>query len=375
MENFLSALYIASGFIVVITIVVFVHEMGHFLVARWNKVKVEIFSIGLGKEIFGWTDRYGTRWRISLIPLGGYIKMFGEPSSQYNNQYNNIVMQSPPSDQAFIAKKIWQKIAIVVAGPGANFLFSIVLFTCIFWFFGKMVTNPLIAEIQPTMPAAIAGLMPNDKIVALDGKKINSFEDVIRYIQLNTGQNIDFLIERDETSLNIPIKPVLTAVTDILGDKQCVWQVGIKSVETYHQEFAFFPSFEMAINQTQNIIQDSLAAISQIISGERSVKQLQGIISTARVSGEAAKMGILPLLFLAGFLSVAIGLFNLFPIPLLDGGHLMFYIIELLQGKPLSVKIQEAAFKIGLILIGGIFILALYNDLIGAFQIQPILEC
>ena len=371
MESFLSVLYTIAGFIAVITIVVFVHELGHFLVARWNNVKVEIFSIGLGKEIFGVTDRYGTRWRVSWIPLGGYIKMLGEPTLEHNNGLPQI----PRSGHAFIDKKTWQKIAIVAAGPIANFIFSIMLFTLIFWAFGKMVAAPVIAEIQTDMPAAAAGLMPDDKILALDGKKINSFEDIARYIQLNTGQDISFLIERNGKSSTLIIKPILKAVTDILGDRQCIRQVGIKFAETSHQEFAFFQSFEMAIVQTQNIISDSLTAISQIITGERSVKQLQGIVSTARVSGEAARMGILSLLFLAGFLSVAIGLFNLFPIPLLDGGHLIFYLIELLRGKPLSTKIQETAFKIGLFLIGGIFILALYNDLIGAFQMQPIPEC
>ena len=375
MDLLLNGLYIFLGFIFVITLVVFVHELGHFLVARLNGVKVEVFSIGLGREIFGFYDRHGTRWRISLIPVGGYIKMMGDSSVADHQEIAIDAATTSTNSASFNSKKVWQKILIVLAGPLANFIFAIVIFTLMFWVGGRMVSLPIIDEVIQDSPANKAGIKVNDQILALDGKEIFLADDVSRYIQLTSVQSILFNVNRADKVIDIMVYPEQKLINDLLGNTQCVRQVGIRFTSPVLKEFSFSQSFVSGVMQTYQITADSLKAIYQIVIGERSAKQLQGIISTARVSGEVAKIGLSSLLLLAAFLSVAIGLFNLFPIPLLDGGHLLFYAIELLRGKPLSIKVHEILFRVGVILIALIFILALYNDITGVLKIDQVIKC
>ncbi|MDC0073450.1 RIP metalloprotease RseP [Alphaproteobacteria bacterium] len=351
-------------FILTLTVLIFVHEMGHYLVARLNKVRVEVFSIGFGKEIFGWNDKVGTRWKICFFPLGGYVKFFGDMgvSSSKPDISSDEISQSDLKF-AFHNKGLFQRASIVVAGPGANFLFAIALFTIVFYSFGQPVTSPVIDKILPDSSASNAGLQEGDKIIKANKNNIRSFEEIRNIVQLRPNQLITLVVLRNNEEIIVKITPKLVHVTDRFGNKFSVGQLGITSSNVQLVKHDIFNAFLVSINSTFEVMMSTLFAVKQIIIGDRGAEELSGPIGIAKMTGDIAQYGVLPLIQLAAFLSISIGLVNLFPIPMLDGGHLMFYFFEAILGKPLNAKVQDLSIKFGLILVLALFVFTTFNDL------------
>ncbi|MBL41585.1 MAG: RIP metalloprotease RseP [Rhodospirillaceae bacterium] len=350
-------------FMIVLTLLVFVHEMGHYLIARINSVKVEVFSIGFGPELFGFFDGNGTRWRFSLIPLGGYVKFLGDmgPASMPNQ--SKIDKKSPNHDLMFHNKTIFQRASIVVAGPLANFILSIIIFSFIFLVYGKSFSLPIINEILPNSAAERYGLKERDTILSVGRNKIKNFEDLRSIIQLNPNIKLKMNILRDGKVIDLIVIPSLVEIEDNFGNKYKIGQLGVRSNETEYIKLGFIPSLLSSIDQTYSVIKISLVAIKQILFGKRSTDELAGVIGIAKMTGDVAQVSIIAVLQLMAFLSISLGLVNLFPIPLLDGGHLLFYIFEAILGRPLSIKVQEFGMKLGLIVVIFLFLLTTVNDL------------
>jgi regulator of sigma E protease len=354
-------------FLIVLTVVVFFHELGHFLVGRWNGVRVEAFSVGFGPEIFGFTDRHGTRWKFSIIPLGGYVKFFGDSDAASSPDFDAAAsMSDSERKESFVHKRVGQRAAVVAAGPIANFILAIVIFTMSFMIFGRFVSEPVISEVFSDSPAAKAGLMPGDVILTIDGHRIESFNDVVRIIAPNPGREVKIVVRRDGEQVSIPLTPERTEREDRFGNVNEYGMIGIANepeetngrIETAGP----FKAFGLAVGETWFITKSTILYLKEIIVGNQSADQLGGPIRIAKVSGEVATVGISALVNLAAVLSVSIGLLNLFPIPMLDGGHLVFYAIEAIRGRPLGERAQEIGFRIGLSLVLMLMIFATWND-------------
>ena len=354
--------YIAP-FLVVLTLLVFVHEMGHYLVARMNSVKVEVFSIGFGPELFGLNDRYGTRWKLSIIPLGGYVKFLGDMGPASMPDKNKLNNNSDNYQSMFHNKSIFQRISVVFAGPLANFIFAILIFTFIFSVYGKPFSVPVINEILPNSSAQIFGLKENDKVLSIGNEKINSFEDLRNIVQMNPNNKLKFSILRGKKVFDIYVTPKLVEIEDNFGNKYKIGQLGIKSSQTEYLKLGFVSSLIFSFEQTYTVIKISLLAVKQIILGDRGTDELAGIIGIAKMTGDVAQISIIAVLQLMAFLSISLGLVNLFPIPMLDGGHLLFYFFEAILGRPLSIKVQEFGMKLGFIIVIFLFLLTTFNDL------------
>ena len=350
-------------FLIVLTLLVFVHEMGHYLIARINSVKVEVFSIGFGPELFGFFDGRGTRWKFSLIPLGGYVKFLGDMGPASMPDQKKIDSKSPNYQLMFHNKTIFQRSSIVVAGPLANFIFSIVIFSFIFLIYGKSFSVPIINEILPNSAAEKYGLKENDTILSVGKNKIKSFEDLRSLIQLNPDTKLKVTILRDDKIIDLIVIPTLVEVEDNFGNKYSIGQLGIRSNQTENIKLGPMQSLLSSIDQTYSVIKISLLAVKQILFGKRSTDELAGIIGIAKMTGDVAQISVLAVLQLMAFLSISLGLVNLFPIPLLDGGHLLFYFFEAILGRPLSIKVQEFGMKLGLIVVIFLFLLTTVNDL------------
>jgi regulator of sigma E protease len=356
-------------FLIVLTVVVFFHELGHFLVARFFGVKIEAFSIGFGPELFGWNDRHGTRWRVSAIPLGGYVKFLGDETVSSKpealrrlDQYDEATRK-----QLFQLKPVGQRAAVVVAGPIANFILTVVIFSLLFMTVGKAIVEPRIGEVVPGSPAQAAGFLAGDKIISVDEGAIRSFSEVQRYVATSGGRPLKIYIERDHKPLTLIVTPRFDSVREKVGGDQKVWMIGLRSmlqtgpllVERYDPLTAVW----MGIQETWFIIDRTLLFIHDLFAGQAPVGELGGPIRIAQVSGQAADVGPVALLSLMAILSVSIGLLNLFPIPMLDGGHLVFYAIEAVRRRPLSEKVQEIGFRIGLALVLTLMVIATWNDI------------
>jgi regulator of sigma E protease len=349
-------------FLVVLSVLVFVHEWGHYQVARWCGVKVDVFSIGFGPEIFGWNDRRGTRWKFSLIPLGGYVKMLGDmDASSARSTLEGIAPEL--RDQAFPAKSVGQRAAIVFAGPAVNFIFAILILGGIYNIWGQPYTEAVIGSIAENSAAAEAKLRVGDKILEIDGAPIYRFEDVQRIIQVGAGQPVELKIQRAEEILAVPITPKIVAAEDRFGNQHRLPRLGVMSTQTAYEQHGFFASFYYAGKETYDLSLATLKAVGQIIVGVRSVQELGGPLRIAQLSGQAASIDYVALLGLIALLSINLGLINLFPVPLLDGGHLVFYAIEAVRGKPPNEQIMNAAAAIGVMAVGSLMVLAVYNDL------------
>ncbi len=350
-------------FLIVLTVLVFVHELGHYLVARWCKVRIEVFSIGFGPEIFGWNDRAGTRWKFSLIPLGGYVKMFGDadPASMPAAELTTMT----PEEQAvsFHHKRLTQRVAVVAAGPIANFIFAILVMAALYATVGQPFTPAQVGQVQPGSAAEAGGIKPGDVFLAIDNHKVESFEDVQTLVHLNVGTPMTLLMQRGQSELTLVITPRVSAVTDRLGN---VHRLGLLGVEVSGVTFVKrdpFTAVWRAGGETMNITVGTLQAVWQMVIGARSADDLGGPLRIAQMSGEVAKGGLVPLISLMALLSVNLGLINLFPIPVLDGGHLLFYAAEAIRGKPLGPKAQEYGFRLGLALVLTLMVFATWNDL------------
>jgi regulator of sigma E protease len=363
-----SRLMYALPFLFVLTVVVFIHELGHFLVARWCGVKVKAFSIGFGKEIFGFNDRHGTRWRLAWIPLGGYVKFMDDENAASVPSRESLDRMTPEERAgAFQAKPVWQRAAVVAAGPAANFLLAILLFAFMAYTFGVRRTEARVEAVVPESAAAAAGLQAGDLVVSVDGKDITSFSDLQRLVSLSAGRPLDLRVKRGEATLEVPVTPRKMTIDDPIGGKVEDWRIGIQQTIREGTVEVYAPSVLGAlwhgVTQTRDVAVGTLTYIADVLSLRRSPDQLGGPVRIADISGKVAKLGFNNLIHLICVISVSVGLINLFPIPLLDGGHLMFYAIEAVRRRPLSERSQEFGFRIGFAVVLTLMILATFNDL------------
>lgn len=363
--NFLSYLI---PFLFVLTIVVFVHEMGHFLVARWCGVGIKAFSIGFGPEIFGFYDKHGTRWRVAWIPLGGYVKFIDDENAASAGQKSLESLPEEDRAKTFQGKTLAQRAAIVAAGPFANFLFAILIFTVIFSVFGQRITAPRVDTVTEDSAAARAGFQPGDLVTSIDGTKIANFSEMQRIVATSPDRELHVVVDRDGKSVDLTAIPERKEITDRFGNTFKIGLLGIKrstspddwTLERHNPATAFV----MGVKECYFVVSRSLGYLYDVIKGREDADQLGGPLRIAQVSGQVATAGFLALLNLAAIISVSIGLINLFPIPMLDGGHLLFYGIEAVRGKPLSESTQEIGFRIGLAFVLMLMIFATWNDLI-----------
>ncbi len=352
-------------FLVVLTILVFVHELGHYWIARRKGVKVEIFSIGFGPELVGWTAKSGTRWKISLLPLGGYVKMFGDmDASSRPDDEKFAAMTAEERSVAFPMKPLGARAWIVAGGPLANFLFAFLLLCGLFIFDGQTRTPAVITGVVEGSAAAEAGLLPGDRIVSVNGQQIVRFEELQRFIQLNLEQPIEMVVERDGQSVPLTAQPKIVEIDDAGGCPMKIARLGVSAEGAELVEFGPLEAIGVAASETWGIARDTLAGIWQIITGERSTDELGGPVRIAEISGQVAKFGLVSIIWFMAVISVNLGLINLFPIPVLDGGHLLFYAIEGARGRPLGARAQDYGFKIGIALVLSLMIFATINDLV-----------
>ena len=360
--------YVLS-FLAVLTAVIFVHELGHYWVARWNGVRVEVFSIGFGPELYGWNNRYGTRWKISAIPLGGYVKFFGDASAA---SAPSEIEDMTPAERAvaFHHKRLLQRAAIVAAGPFANFLFAIVIFALLFGLVGQPFTPPVIGGVVSGSPAEKAGFRIGDRILSIDGTGIERFEELRSYVAMRADESLRVTVLRDHEERNLVVMPARVEVPDGFGGTQKIGQIGIQTRGIEFVRHGPVAAVWYATRETGALVVGTLNYVGRMLAGRESGDQLSGPLGIAKISGDAARLSLGALVMLAATISVAIGLMNLFPIPMLDGGHLLFYAIEALRGRPLGVRAQEFGFRIGLALVLMLFLFATWNDLnrLGVFD-------
>jgi regulator of sigma E protease len=355
-------------FVLVLSLLVFVHEMGHYLIGRLSGIRVLAFSIGFGPEIAGFTDRHGTRWKLSAIPLGGYVRFFGDEDASSKPDVDKVAaMTEEERAQSFAGAKLWKRAATVAAGPIANFILAIAIFAVLFAIYGRPVADPVVAEVKPDSAAAQAGIEPGDLLVAIDGSKVETFDDVRRYVSIRPGHHIVVTVERNGERRDFPMVPQATDMTDQFGNKMEIGIIGIvTNQEVGHfriQTFTPLQAVAEGTRQTGHIISGTFEYIGNLLGGYMKPDQLGGPIRVAQASGQMATLGIAAVLQLAAVLSVSIGLLNLMPVPVLDGGHLMFYAIEAVRGKPLGAGAQDIAFRIGLAMVLSLMVFATWNDI------------
>ena len=356
-------------FLFVLSLVVFFHELGHFLVARWCGVRVLVFSIGFGPEIIGFHDRHGTRWKISAIPLGGFVKFFGdENAASVPDSARLAAMDADERAHSFMFQPVAKRAAIVVAGPLANFFLAIVIFAGVFMLYGKQTMSARVDSVQADSVAAEAGFKAGDVVVAINGRPIENFTEMQKIVGASAGEALAITVDRGGSQLVLNAKPALKEVKDNFGNVQRVGILGI-SRSMAPEDLKLHPvappqAVVLAVKETWSVIERTLGYIGGVIAGREAANQLGGPIRIAQMSGQVASFGFVPLIQLAAVLSVSIGLLNLFPIPLLDGGHLLFYLIEGIRGRPLSERAQEVGFRIGLAIVLMLMIFATFNDII-----------
>jgi len=356
-------------FIALILVVVFIHEYGHYYFAKKYGVGVTDFSIGFGKEIFGWNDNSGTRWKICWIPLGGYVKFFGDRNvfSQADQEEMLKKYNTEERKKLFVLKPLYQRSIIVAAGPVANFILAIVIFLSIYMFIGKDLTPAMVAEVQKDSPAEMAGFMKNDIILEIDGTEVKSILDVSKLIMMSTSEIIDFKVSRYDQDVFLGVKPNVVQSEDNLGNKIKKRMIGIKispyNNEINHVKLGPARALYYSFTEVYFVVTSSLKYLTSIIGGSGDSSQLGGPIRIAKITGQVAEFGFIPFLSMMAYISISLGLINLFPIPLLDGGHLMFYGFEKVLGRPLSQKTQEGFFRIGMFLLLFLMFFATFNDL------------
>ena len=356
-------------FLFVLTVVVFFHELGHFLVARWCGVKVLTFSLGFGPELAGFNDRHGTRWKISAIPLGGYVKFFGDDSEASTPSSETLAgMTAEERAGSFHHKKVGPRAAIVAAGPIANFLLAIVIFTCLFTFFGKPSTTARVDKVEAGSAADKAGFQAGDVVMSIDGKAIGSFSDMQRIVGTRAGEQLAFTIKRGDSTLQLQGTPQLREVKDSFGNVHRLGVLGITRAtnpgDSVTERVDPATALWLGVKETWFVVERTLAYIGGVFTGREAADQVGGPIRIAQISGQVATIGVGALVHLAAVLSISIGLLNLFPVPLLDGGHLLFYAVEAVRGRPLSDRAQEMGFRIGLGLVLMLMVFATYNDIL-----------
>ena len=353
---------------VVLMVVVFFHELGHFQVGRWCGVQIEAFSIGFGRELFGFNDKYGTRWKLSLIPLGGYVKFVGDENAASLPKASQTP-ESARDKTLFHNASVWKRIATVAAGPIANFILAIAIFAVVFATVGRPLTAPRVDTLMPGGAAEAAGFLPGDVIVEIDGKPIDSFSQIQQIVTLAAGNTLTVVVDRDGEKITLTPTPERREMPDGLGGTQ---RVGVLCItrnmeegDLVYERFGPIQAVAEGVKETGHIIERTMTYVGRLIAGRETADQLSGPIRIAQVSGVIASSGGMTALFhLSAILSVSIGLINLFPIPMLDGGHLVFYAIEAIRGRPVNQRAQEIGFRIGLALVIMLFVFVTFNDIV-----------
>jgi regulator of sigma E protease len=356
------------AFLFVITLVVFFHELGHFLVARFFGVKVEVFSVGFGKEIFGWNDKRGTRWKLSWLPVGGYVKFAGDADAASTPDRKAAArMSAAERNQMLAFKPVGQRAAVAAAGPFANFILAIVLLTGLFLYSGQTAITPLIGDVAKGSAADQAGIRSGDLVTRIGDTAITDFQQLPEIISTGSGQTLHMQLLRAGKPLELWVKPRMTTSPDGLGGTEDRFVIGVlpsRTAPLIHHSYNPLTAAGAALSQVVDIARGTLIGIGQIVTGKASVNQLHGPLGIGNITRKVAEFGFLPLLHLVAFLSVSIGLANLFPIPLLDGGHLLYYGCEAVLGRPLGERAQDVGFRLGLVLVLGLMLLTTWNDLV-----------
>ncbi|MEO1045333.1 MAG: RIP metalloprotease RseP [Pseudomonadota bacterium] len=357
-------LFSIGAFLLLLGPLVFVHEMGHYLVGRWCGVKAEVFSIGFGKEIFGWYDRLGTRWRVSVLPLGGYVQFAGDmnPASQPDAEWQNL--PDAERNKTFQSKSLWQRAAIVFAGPAINFLFAILIFAGFAMVYGKVVTPPVVENVEPGTAAAEYGLQEGDHILAINGEKIEYFGDIRQQVAPWPGGEASLLIERDGAELTKTITLGTAYIEDRFGNRSPYGLLGIAPPERVIEPASLLEAPQIGVEQTVRVVRFMITTLGQIITGSRSLKELGGPLKIGQVSGERLAAGTAEFVELVALISINLGFINLLPIPMLDGGHLLFYAIEAVRRRPAGPRMQEWAFRFGLSFVLLFMVLVTVNDVL-----------
>ncbi|HQY72352.1 MAG TPA: RIP metalloprotease RseP [Aestuariivirga sp.] len=375
--DFLNFVHMPFGyllpFIAALTIIVFIHELGHFLVARWCGVAVEVFSIGFGREIFGWNDRHGTRWKVCWLPLGGYVKFEGDANP------TSLPQASPEAGTIrtagnFHGKPVWKRAAVVAAGPIANFLLSIVIFASVFAFVGMPMNEPRVGTVQPGSAAEKAGITSGDLIAAIDGVKIETFGDIVKSVSFRGGELLNVTIDRNGTPIVLNIVVGTVEEPDGFGGTSRRGLLGIsppkETVATPLRRLSITDAVSQGTSETWRIVSVTFKYLGKLVRGQENSKQIGGPVSIAKMAGDAASSGVIRFAIFIAFLSTSVGLINLFPIPMLDGGHLVYYAIETVSGKPLGKQAQEWGFRVGLSLVAMLMAFGFWNDLTRVFAMM-----
>jgi regulator of sigma E protease len=363
MDAALNLLHTLLSFFIVISVIVFIHEFGHYIVAKWAGVKITAFSIGFGKELVGWTDRSGTRWKIAVLPLGGYVKMYGDASAA-STADEDAMAQMSEAERAltFHHKPLYKKAAIVAAGPLFNFLLTIAVFCYFIMTSGLPSAEPVVGQLMPDSPAMQAGLKPGDRILKVNEYDINSFNDIPYRISTNLGTPVTLHLLRGGKEIEIVLTPKEVEDDDGLGNKVKRPLIGIKSTEIKYKDVGLASALGESVNRTYMICATTLKVVGQMVTGQRGARDLKGPVGIAQLSGQAAQKDFHTVLWLIALLSANLGLVNLFPIPLLDGGHLAYYTLEAVRGRPLAEKFQEYGFRFGFVVLASLMAFTLFND-------------
>jgi regulator of sigma E protease len=359
-------------FLAVLTVIIFVHEMGHYLVARWNGVAIQTFSIGFGKELVGWDDRHGTRWRISAIPLGGYVRFVGDMNASSAPDVEAIANADPElAPRLFANKNVWQRMSVVAAGPIANVILTFLILYALLLGYGRYTIPPVVGEVIAGSVAEAAGIEKGDIIVSVDGYAVRGFEDFQRLVATSPERQVTIELDRGSESQTIVLVPEATQVEDRFGNSQRIGRIGVSRDVAETDVTLYRPGPVEAVGMTfeeiRFIVQRTAAFLGDFFVGRGDVEQLGGPVKVARVSGEVATLGIVALINLTALLSLNIGIFNLLPVPMLDGGHLMYYLVEAVRGRPLSMKVQEIGFRFGFALVLALMVFTLFNDTLFAY--------
>ncbi len=368
MDWFVNIVYYIVPFIVLLGILVFVHEFGHYIVAKLSGVQVEAFSIGFGKQLWGFTDKSGTRWKISAIPLGGYCQFLGD-GDETSTTSETKELTEEQKKRAFAFQSPFKKLLISLAGPGANYLFAVLIFASIFYFVGKVDFPPVVGSVISGGAAEQAGIKVKDRILTINGVKIENFDDIRREVELNTNEKVTVELEREgkTMTLSFPLKKVSIEQESSL-DKPDRPMLGVRSInviEVQKLDLSLWESLRDAVKETWNITDVTLRGVGQMISGERGSDEVGGIIRIAEMSGDITReQGVLSLFIFMALLSVNLGLINLFPVPLLDGGHVVIYLIEIATGREINEKIKDGLFKLGFALLISLMVFATWNDVV-----------
>ncbi len=372
MEWLINAVYYVVPFVVVLGILVFVHELGHFAVARMCGVKVDVFSIGFGKELWGRRDKQGTYRKIAAVPLGGYCQFLGDDDASSAGDGKASELSEEEKKFTFQYQSPAKKLVIALAGPMSNYLFAILIFAGIFFFLGKINFPPVVGEVFENSAAAKAGIVANDRILTINGNKIDSFDDIRKEVDLTVGNEVVVELLRDGREIRLQFPLIEMEVPEANGEMTKRPMLGVKSVnviELDHEKLSLPQSLKEAFMEAWNVTEATLRGVGQMITGKRSGEEIGGVIRIAEMSGDISKQnGILDLVVFMALLSINLGLINLFPIPVLDGGHIVIYLAEIAVGKEINTQIKDALFKVGFSLIIALMIFATWNDFVRLFH-------